>query len=129
MDQLGDRIGDWREAFTNDLSQDWFSMMNAEQRTLGARFDDFRGVFSSHKFYDDIYAMDDEIAQRINAFGTAISQVREIAEKVSYTFDAKSVDLVDERMKAVSSAVGQLRQYLFRECLETLATMRKDALG
>jgi hypothetical protein len=129
VDQFGNRIGDWREAFTNDLSEDWFAMMNAEQRTLAARFDEFRGMLSNHRFYDDIYAMDDEIAQRINAIGTAISLVREIAQRVSYKFDNKSAELVDEPMKAVSATVGQLRSYLSRECLENLAAMRRDALG
>jgi hypothetical protein len=129
VDHFGDKLGDWREAFTNELSQDWFAMVSAELQSLSAHFDQLRGMFSSHRFYEDIYLIDDEIAQRINAIGTAMAPVREVARRLSYKFDENSVGLVDEPMKAVSASIGQLRSYLSPQCLEELAAMRRQALG
>ena len=51
VDQFGNRIGDWRDAFVNDLSKDWFAMFNAELRLLAGRFEEFRPMFSRHAFY------------------------------------------------------------------------------
>jgi hypothetical protein len=129
VDAFGNKSGDWRESFINGLTDEWLRMMNAELRLLSEKFGHIRGSFDSHRFYADIYEMDDKIAQRINAIGSALTTVREVAEKLSYNFDDKSVDLVTDQMKAVFAAIGALRSYLSRDCLGGFITMRQAALG
>jgi hypothetical protein len=129
VDAFGNRTADWRESFVHGLSREWIDNAYAELRALSAKFSEVRPAFEKHKFYTDIYVMDDAIAKRLNALGEALQPARNVAEALSYNFDKRSVELVEDDMDKFRLAIGHLRTYVTQECLSKLTAMRKEALG
>lgn len=129
VDRLGNHSGLLKDYFLLGAAPEYYEVMNQQLRAVGDRFEGIRKILQRNRMFDDIYRMEDPIAQRISAIGTAIGGIRQRAEKMSHRFDENSIDLISEDVLAMRQAIGGLRQYLFNECLGSLRAMRKDEMS
>ncbi len=129
VDAMGNRSGDWREYFLNGKAADYFRVMHEDVRRVVQAYEPIRKLMQRHKFYDEIFLFEDAIASKINAPATALVPAKEKAEHLSYRFDHLSLALVEPDIAAFQKAIGELRQFVGREFLSRLETMRKDEMS
>lgn len=129
VDRLGNKSSPWRDYFLNGRTTEYIELMQQELRIVGEKYETIRKTFQRHKIFEDIYRMDNEIALRLNAVGSAVGAVKLRSDKLSNSFDEKSIELVEGDVKAMHSAIGSLRTYLSRDCMGDLITMRRDEMS